>query len=1756
VNVTVAANAAAGVRTAIITIGGQIHTLTQQGAGSLVEFVIGHVSGTIRNNYPGWVGLQLTVGASPVTVEELGRIMVLGNTGTHIVKLIKMADGQDVPGGSVSLSMSGGTAGQFKYAALPSPVTLDPNTAYFLLSEEIFGGDTWYDLDTTVTTTGVAAVTSAAYGSGPGTWTPFGGPNQTYGPVNFKYSQPPEFTITASDGGGGSISPSGSITKTAGSSQTFTATPNANYIVNEWLVDGGVVQSGGTTYTLSNIQSNRTVQVTFRIASDIAITQHPQSADVVENNGIGFNVAATGSPTLTYQWQRLPAQGVWTNLIDGSGAIQVTTPNLYITTPVLGMSGDQFRCVVSNGSGSVNSNAATLTVYRPAISNPSNQTVASGQSATFGVTASGLPPAPFLTPRWYRRPYGGDWAPVFGGPNYSGESSFTLTVLGATMAMNGDEFYFELRSSSPAPLSFVLTSTPAILTVIPASEVTVVATDATAGEPLTGRGSGTFTFSRTGSTASALTVSFSVGGTATAGSDYTPLGTSVTIPAGSATATKPVDVLDDVAFEGNETVVLTVSAGAGYTVGSPSSATITVEDDDNTTPFVTSHVAGTPRNNYGGWVGMQIAVGPNPVSVSELGRIMVLGNTGTHTVKLVKVSDGQDVPGGSVSLSMSGGTAGQFKYAALPGPVILAANTAYLLMSEETGGGDTWYDLNTTVTTTGVAAVTSAAYGSGAGPWVPFGQPSQTYGPVNFRYGSSPLMFTIAASAGNGGSVSPSGNITKAVGSSQTFTATPNANYSVNEWLVDGVVVQSGGTSYILSNIQSNRTVQVTFSSGPAGTLQFLHASTIVLESMGAVVVDVARVNGSAGAVGVQYATVSGTASAPGDYTHTSGTLTWTNGDSAPKSISIPIVNDSTYEVQESFSVSLTNPTGGATIGTPSTISIRLDSDDPPPPAGNLQFLQANTAVLESTGTVVVSITRTDGSAGTVGVQYETVSGSAAAPGDYTYTSGTLNWTNGDTAPKTISIPIVNDSTPEVSESFSISLANPTGGATLGIPSTTTITVDDDDGLTTPYVESYVAGTIRNNYGGWVGMQFTVGPSPVTVKDLGRIMAPGNSATHTVKLIKMSDGQDVPGGSVSLSMSGGTVGQFKYTALPGPVILAANTSYLLMTEEAFGGDTWHDVNTTVTTTGVAVVTSGAYGSGPGAWSPYGGGNQTYGPVNFKYDTGASPPSRIIALTGNLTFGYVLVGGTAQSTMTIANNGTAPLTVSGITYPAGFSGNWTSGTIMANDSQPVTVTFSPTAPTAYGGNITINSDATSGGNTIAVTGTGTDPIRIIALSGDLSYGSVSVGNAVTRTLTIAASGNAPLTVSGITYPTGFSGNWASGTIVSGGSQPVTVTFAPTAATTYGGAITVGSDATGGVNTVMASGSGSTAPVPVATAATDVTASSFRANWGPESDILFYLLDVATDASFTNFVAGYFNRSVNPNTPSESVTGLTGGTTYYYRVRSYRQGISANSNVITVTTTANETPPVPVAAEATNVTSSSFQANWGLVSGITGLLLDVATDAGFTNFVAGYNNRQLAGSAASESVTGLTGGTMYYYRVRSYITTISNSSAYSNVIMVMTTGTTTPFVTSHVTGTQRNNYGGWVGMQITVGASPMTVKELGRIMAPGNSGTHTVKLVNVSDGLDVPGGSVSLAMSGGTVGEIKYVALASPVVLAANTAYLVMTQESFGGDTWYDVNTTIATTGVAVVNTAAYGSGPGAWVAYGGGSQTYGPVSFKY
>jgi hypothetical protein len=97
--------------------------------------------------------------------------------------------------------------------------------------------------------------------------------------------------------------------------------------------------------------------------------------------------------------------------------------------------------------------------------------------------------------------------------------------------------------------------------------------------------------------------------------------------------------------------------------------------------------------------------------------------------------------------------------------------------------------------------------------------------------------------------------------------------------------------------------------------------------------------------------------------------------------------------------------------------------------------------------------------------------------------------------------------------------------------------------------------------------------------------------------------------------------------------------------------------------------------------------------------------RVVALSGNLAFGNATIGSSVQATLTINNKGFGKLNVTGITYPAGFSGNWSVGEIPPGGSRAVKVTFSPMTSQSYGGNLSVISNATSGVAFLGLSGTG-------------------------------------------------------------------------------------------------------------------------------------------------------------------------------------------------------------------------------------------------------------------------------------------------------------------------------------------------------------------------------------------------------------------------------------------------------------------
>ncbi len=170
-----------------------------------------------------------------------------------------------------------------------------------------------------------------------------------------------------------------------------------------------------------------------------------------------------------------------------------------------------------------------------------------------------------------------------------------------------------------------------------------------------------------------------------------------------------------------------------------------------------------------------------------------------------------------------------------------------------------------------------------------------------------------------------------------------------------------------------------------------------------------------------------------------------------------------------------------------------------------------------------------------------------------------------------------------------------------------------------------------------------------------------------------------------------------------------------------------------------------------------------------------------------------------------------------------------------------------------------------------------------------------------------------------------------------------------------------ESTGAVSNIITTAT-TAIPAPVATAATNIGFTGFTANWNAVPGFADYQLDLSVSSAFTSFVAGYQNYPVSAN--FANITGLSDGTTYYYRIKAMLdQSFGAFSNVISATTAIITYLDSPLATDATAVSHEGFTARWNPVSGADSYLLDVysgsaalTTDLLISEYVEGSSNNK--------------------------------------------------------------------------------------------------------------------------------------------------------------------------------------------------------
>lgn len=163
------------------------------------------------------------------------------------------------------------------------------------------------------------------------------------------------------------------------------------------------------------------------------------------------------------------------------------------------------------------------------------------------------------------------------------------------------------------------------------------------------------------------------------------------------------------------------------------------------------------------------------------------------------------------------------------------------------------------------------------------------------------------------------------------------------------------------------------------GTLQFSASALTVGENGGSLTIAVNRVGGTLGAVAVDYASVAGTATAGVDFTVVTGRLNWASGDVSAKTFVLPIIDDTISDPNETITLALTNPAGGAVAGANATVTV-LDNESPLDAGGDVTL--ATTAGVTVSATFAVTGTPPITLAASLGTLTPSV---LNAPGNVTY---------------------------------------------------------------------------------------------------------------------------------------------------------------------------------------------------------------------------------------------------------------------------------------------------------------------------------------------------------------------------------------------------------------------------------------------------------------------------------------------------------------------------------------------------------------------------------------------------------------------------------------------------------------------------------------------------------------------------------------------------------------------------------------------------
>ncbi|MEP7342896.1 MAG: reprolysin-like metallopeptidase [Acidobacteriota bacterium] len=514
------------------------------------------------------------------------------------------------------------------------------------------------------------------------------------------------FTVTPGSGCTFSINPtsqiftalggSGSVAVTAGTGCAWTAIS-----IDLWInVTSGSAGSGNGTvgYTVAaNTGAARTGTITiagqtFTVTQGCVvttITTPPVNQTVCAGLPVSFSVIATGAGTLTYQWRK------------GAVNIPGATSSSYSISAATTNDAGSYDVVVTAACGSITSNTVTLTVNtQPAVTtNPANQSVLVGGTASFTAAASGTP-----TPsvQWQVSTNGGGSY-----SNIAGATSTTLSLANVTLAQNGNRYraVFTNSCGTATTTGAILTVTCQTITVNPAtipSGTTGVAYSQVFTQ--TG-GSGTVTFTLTG----ALPAGWSFSGATLSGTTTQPGNFPITVMAtdvNGCSGSRGYTLVINCGFAINPaSQTFTPSGGSGSVSVAAGIGCSWTATSNATWINVTGGASGTGNGTVNYTVAANSGAGRTG-TITIAGQTFTITQAGTCTLTINPASQTFTASGGSGSVAVTGATGCTW---------IATSNAAWITITggaSGNGNGTVAYSVaaNTGVARTGTATIAGQTF--------------------------------------------------------------------------------------------------------------------------------------------------------------------------------------------------------------------------------------------------------------------------------------------------------------------------------------------------------------------------------------------------------------------------------------------------------------------------------------------------------------------------------------------------------------------------------------------------------------------------------------------------------------------------------------------------------------------------------------------------------------------------------------------------------------------------------------------------------------------------------------------------------------------------------------------------------------------------------------------------------------------------------------------------------------------------------------